>query len=119
MSLMQIEPITSSALKARCTELCSLKYRLVQISCTKTAEGMELTYSFDKDYALINLRLTSAPDGAVPSIQAVYTCAFTYENEIAELFGVTVTDMAVDFSGRLYKCAVPAPFGYNISIQEA
>ena len=31
-------------------------YRFVQICCTRVPEGFELTYSFDKDYELKNLR---------------------------------------------------------------
>ncbi|MEL7655474.1 MAG: hypothetical protein AAGU75_06150, partial [Bacillota bacterium] len=32
-------------------------YRLGQVHCTKVSEGFELTYSFDKDHVLTNLRL--------------------------------------------------------------
>jgi len=35
-------------------------YRLVQISCTKIAVGIEINYSFDKNYEFVNLRLTLA-----------------------------------------------------------
>ena len=32
-------------------------YRMVQILCTRVPEGYELTYSFDKDYVMENLRV--------------------------------------------------------------
>ena len=42
--------------------------RLVQILCTRTTEGFELTYTFDKNYFLYHLRLTAALGGSVMSI---------------------------------------------------
>ncbi len=33
--------------------------RLVQILCTRTTEGFELTYTFDKNYFLYHLRRTA------------------------------------------------------------
>ncbi|SHI17770.1 ech hydrogenase subunit D [Sporobacter termitidis DSM 10068] len=116
---MQTETVETGGLYARVAVLASWGYRLVQISCTKTDSGMELTYSFEKDYEILHLRTYWTEDGTIPSIQALYWCAFIYENEIAELFGVTVADMAVDFKGQLYKTARPSPFGAGITIQEA
>lgn len=104
------ELITVHELLERCAHLLSEGWRLVQIGCTGLPDGNELNYTFDRDYTFYNLRLIAAPGEEVPSIQALYSCAFLYENEIAELFGVTVTEMAVDFNGKLYKIAVPTPF---------
>ena len=114
-----IETVDAERLYERTAALGSLGYRLVQIGSTRIPEGMELTYSFDKDYALLHLRTTWKAGEAIPSIQAVYSCAFAYENEISELFGVTFSDMLVDFKGRLYHTAQSAPFAPGITIQEA
>jgi ech hydrogenase subunit D len=116
---MQTETIPGSALFERAAAFGSLGWRLVQICCTRRLEGMELTYTFDKENNPVHLRTNWTAGEAVPSIQAVYSCAFIYENEIAELFGVTISDMAVDFKGRFYTTARPSPFGAGISIQEA
>jgi ech hydrogenase subunit D len=115
---MNIEMVENSALFERVAAIGSLGYRLVQICCTRISNGMELTYSFGKDSELLHVRTAWSPGGSVPSIQPVYGCAFVYENEIAELFGVTVSDMLVDFKGQLYKSAQPSPFGPGITIQE-
>ena len=86
--------------------------RLVQISATRLAEQLELTYSFDLDRQLTNLRLHIPAEGAtVPSITGIYWGAFLYENELHDLFNLDVKGIAVDFQGNLYKTAIKFPFG--------
>lgn len=93
------------------TKLKDEGWRLVQIGATRLAEHVELTYSFDRALELTNLRLlVPAPGGRVPSVSSVFWCAFLYENELHDLFGVEVDGMAVDFHGAFYKTAVPFPF---------
>ena len=48
--------------------------RLVQILCTRTTEGFELTYTFDKNYFLYHLRLPAALAGSVMRITSLYWC---------------------------------------------
>ncbi|SPE56501.1 EchD [Verrucomicrobia bacterium] len=87
-------------------------FRLVQISATRLAEQLELTYSFDLEHRLTNLRLhVPTGDAKVPSITGVYWAAFLYENELHDLFNLQVKGIAVDFQGTLYKTAVKFPFG--------
>lgn len=104
------ERVTTDELLSRCVRLRGEDWRLVQIGCTGLPDGSEINYTFDKDYAFLNLRLHLRAEDAVPSIQEVYSCAFLYENEMAELFGVKVSEMPVDFHGRLYTIAEPTPF---------
>ncbi|MEW6441168.1 MAG: NADH-quinone oxidoreductase subunit C [bacterium] len=84
--------------------------RLVQISCTTLQSAYELSYSFDKGYRLENLRLTVAPEEPVPSISIIYPGAFLYENEIHDLFGLAIRNIAVDYRGTLYRTRMPTPF---------
>jgi ech hydrogenase subunit D len=86
--------------------------RFVGLSATRLPDGVELTYSFDLNSALSNLRVQlPAVEPKVPSISSLYWCAFLYENEIHDLFNVQVEGLAVDFKGSLYKTAVKFPFG--------
>jgi len=91
-------------------ELYAENYRLVQIGCSTLADAYELTYSFDREYHLKNLRFTVAAGETVPSISVIYPGAFLYENEIHDLFGVTITHIAVDYRGTLYRTTLSAPF---------
>ena len=86
--------------------------RLVQIGATAMADGgVELNYSFDGNGRFLNLRLPLAAGNlTAPSITGVYFCAFAYENEIHDLFGVQVEGNRLDFKGNFYKIAEKAPF---------
>jgi ech hydrogenase subunit D len=88
-------------------------YRLVQIGCTRD-EMFQMDYTFDRKYKFLNLRVkVPVVDAAVPSISGVYSCAFTYENEIHDLFGIRFDGMNINYNGNFYRVGVKAPF--NIS----
>ena len=85
---------------------------MVQIGATRLPEQVELTYSFDRESQLVNLRFQIPAAGTpLPSITSIYWCAFLYENELHDLFNVQVDGMAVDFHGHLYETSVKFPFG--------
>jgi ech hydrogenase subunit D len=108
----RFESIPAETLLARIGALRKEGYRLVQIGATRLPEQLELTYSFDREKQLVNLRLhLPAAEARIPSISPVYWCAFLYENELHDLFDVKVDGMAVDFHGHLYHTTVKFPFG--------
>ena len=107
-----IETIPMQSLLERVGEMRKQGYRLVQIGATRLPEHVELTYSFDRENRLANLRFQVPATGArLPSITSIYWCAFLYENELHDLFNVQVDGMAVDFHGHLYETSVKFPFG--------
>lgn len=114
MNMIEPQPMTPIAagdIPAKAAALAKDGYRLVQICCTVAGETLEVTYSFDKAYALENYRVTlPKSDPAVPSITGVYLAAFTYENELQDLFGVKVSDMALNFNGNFYRLSQKTPF---------
>ena len=111
-SLTTFEVIPLPTLVERVREMRAANARLVQIGATTFPDQIELNYSFDCQGTLQNLRVFVPRDAAVvPSISAIYWCAFIYENEIHDLFGVRVDDMAIDFHGQFYQTAVKYPFG--------
>ena len=85
-------------------------YRLVQIHCSLVDNGFELNYSFDKDNTFTNLRITIDKAQEISSISNIYWSAFLYENEIADLFGVKIKNMVIDFNGTFYQKTKKAPF---------
>jgi ech hydrogenase subunit D len=106
----EIIPIDKSDLVGLAAEFFAEGYRLVQIGCSTLESAYELTWSFDRDYRFLSLRLTAAPGETVPSISAISPNAFLYENEIHDLFGVPITHIAVDYRGTLYRTALGTPF---------
>ena len=107
--IIQIEP---TELLHRTARFKKDGCRLVQILCTRVPEGYELTYSFDKEYFLYNLRLIVPLDGSVMSITNQYWYAFVWENEIHDLFGLPVEFMVpeVDYGGRFFQLAEKMPW---------
>ena len=86
-------------------------YRLVQICVTRLGEQLQLDYSFDLNRKFVNFRFLQPKIGArVPSVSSLYWCAFTYENEISDLFGVQVDGNVLDFKGTFYTTAMKHPF---------
>ena len=77
-------------------------YRLVTATCVDEIEQFRIIYSFDRETELVNLEVAIGKEDELPSISGVYLCAFLVENEIKELFGVNITDIAVDLGGHLY-----------------
>jgi len=113
MSIEQpFETIPVEALRARAQALRDEGWRLVQIGATRLPDQLELTYSFDRENRLANLRLALPGDEPkVPSISSIFWCAFVYENELHDLFNLHVSDLAVDYRGHFYQTAVKFPFG--------
>lgn len=96
------------------TDYFSQGYRLVQIGCTQTGELFEMNYTFDKGYSLVNLRFMVAADYEIPSISPVCFSAFLYENEIHDLYGLTIKNMVIDYKGSFYRVRGNAPFRKNV-----
>jgi ech hydrogenase subunit D len=106
----EIVGIEKAELLDRIRRISDGGFRLVQVSCTR-AEMFQIDYSFDKNYRFMNLRVNIAvEDAQLPSISGIYPCAFGYENEIHDLFGVRIDKINIDYKGNFYRIAVKAPF---------
>lgn len=106
-----IVPIDPPALPARASAMRAEGWRLMQVCCTTAGPDFELLYSFAKDSDLCGIRAIVPREGArVPSITGAYLCAFLYENEIHDLFGVKFDGLAIDFQGNFLKARMKNPF---------
>lgn len=104
-----IQPVTANELLQEVSKLKNDDYRLVAITCS-IKEDIEISYSFDKEYELINLRINADSNTEIPSISEYFAYSFLYENEIKELFGARITNISLDFNDSLYKIPVKTPF---------
>lgn len=106
------EILTLDRLKEAVRQKFSAHARMVQIGCTRLADDQyELNYSFDEELKFSNLRVVVNPaTDRVPSVSDIYWNAFFYENEVHDLFGITIDGMAVDYKGSFYRIAVKHPF---------
>lgn len=108
----QLIQIKAADLLDRAARMREEGCRLVQICATRVPEGFELTYSFDRNYHLYNLRLTVAEGESVMSITSIYWPAFIYENEMHDLFGVQVRHIQrdVDYGGSFFRLSEKTPW---------
>lgn len=112
-------PAEISEIVERAQAYANQGYRLIQIGCTRTPAEMDLIYTFEKpDYQVETLKIPIEEGGVIPSISGVFYHAFAYENEIHDLYGITVTDMAIDFGGKFYETKVKYPFSLTTNIGE-
>ena len=102
-------PIELSELMARTEQYKKDGNRLVQIGCTKVDDLYEISYSFDKDFVFQTIRVIIPQTTELPSISGIYWGAFVYENEIHDLYGITVTGMNVDFKRTFYRTTIKYP----------
>ena len=85
-------------------------WRYVQILAVNTEEGVDLVYSYMKDGHLENFTVKAVQKtDVVPSITDVFLEAFVCENEIHDLYGVAIENIAIDFGGMFYQLAEKAP----------
>lgn len=85
-------------------------WRYVQILTVNTEEGIDLVYSYMKDGLLENDTVAAVgADDAVPSITDLFLEAFVCENEIHDLYGVAIENIAIDFGGMFYQLAEKVP----------
>ena len=106
----EIVEIAGEELLVKVRHMSDEGYRLVQISCTQD-EAFTIDYTFDKDYKFLNFRMKIPVENAeLPSITGIYGCAFTYENELHDLFGINVHGISLNYSGNFYRIPVVAPF---------
>lgn len=112
-------PLTVDGLSGLAAERKRDGWRFVQILATKTDDGFDLVYSFMKDGHLENFVMGIQKDTVVPSITDQFLAAFVFENEIHDLFGVTVKGIAIDFGGNFYKLAQKEPMTIMSPAQKA
>lgn len=96
-------------------------YRFVQMLCVNTEEGIDALYSFMKGDSLENYTIKGidASTQSVPSVTGSFLAAFPLENEAHDLFGLNVTNIAIDFKGGFYKVAMDKPMTVISPAQKA
>lgn len=76
-------------------------YRFVTATCVDNGDNtIDVFYHFDKDLNIVNYKIKVQRGEEVPSISKIYFCAVLVENEMKELFGLNITNMAIDYGGH-------------------
>ncbi|MPN02172.1 hypothetical protein SDC9_149386 [bioreactor metagenome] len=87
-------------------------YRFVTMTVVDCGDGFDVFYHFDLKYELETYRLKLPYNTELPSISHACFAALIVENEIQDLFGITVTGMQIDYHKHmlLAEDAPVAPF---------
>ena len=72
-------------------------YRFVTMTVVDKGEEFDIFYHFDLDYKMTTLKLELKKGDTLPSISGVCFAAVVVENEIQDLFGITITGLAIDY----------------------
>lgn len=106
----EFHDIGKEEIRAKAQELRNSGWRLLQIGCS-LLDVFEINYSFAKGDNFLNLKIKMLPeDKETESISDIYWCAFIYENEIHDLFGINFKGLVLDYQGSLYRTKVKWPF---------
>jgi len=93
--------VTKDTLVPEVQKLAEAKARFITATCLDLGDQFQVYYSFDQDLQEVDLQLMVGKDEEVPSITGQYLCALLIENEMKELFGMKVKDIAIDFGGKM------------------
>ncbi|MDF2985303.1 MAG: NADH:ubiquinone oxidoreductase 27 kD subunit [Eubacterium sp.] len=94
--------ITSDQLLGEVSKAKYDGYRFVTASCADNGDDtIDIIYHFDKDYGMLNFKVTVKKGEEVPSISKIIFTALLVENEMKELFGLNITGIVVDYGGHM------------------
>ncbi len=94
--------IATDALLGFAQDMLHNGYRFITGTCVDNGDGTkDILYHFDKALAMKHCRITVGQGEEVPSISGIFFGAVLLENEIKELFGVNITNIAIDYNGRM------------------
>ena len=101
--MFEAKDITLDTLKGEVQKLLDDGWRFLTMSAVDLKdEGQQILYHFDKDMVEVNLRLAFSKGTVIPSISGIYFTAVLVENEIQDMFGMTFSDLPLDYSGTFY-----------------
>lgn len=98
--LTDVKEIEQGHLHSEVSKLKGDGYRFVTMTCTDLGDAHDILYHFDKHYELKHLRLKLPRGTTLPSISNLFFAAVLVENEMKDLFGLSIEGLAVDFQGR-------------------
>lgn len=87
-------------------------WRFAQCCASRNGDdAFELLYSYvdDATNEVANLRVCVTSADEIPSVGGIFPAAFMFENEMHDLYGLTVVDMSLDYRGGFYHLHIPAP----------
>ena len=109
--IQDISVIEASGILETAMDMKGAGYRFCQSCASKTDDGLEVLYSFEKDEVLKSFRIKlSDTEPELQSISQIYWSAFIYENELHDLFGIKFNNNVLDYGGHFFKISEETPW---------
>ena len=83
-------------------------YRFVTMTVVEKGEEFDIYYHFDLEYELTTCQLVLKKGEILPSISGICFAAVVVEYEIQDLFGITISGLAIDYE-KHFILAADAP----------
>ena len=83
-------------------------HRFVTMTVVDKGEEFDIFYHFDMDYEMTTYQLVLKKGDVLPSISNICFAAVIVENEIQDLFGITISDLVIDYE-KHFLLAPDAP----------
>jgi hypothetical protein len=98
-----LKEIGKDQLLGEVKRLADSKARFVTGVCSDLGDKLEVTYYFvpKPGMDMSALRFCVGKEEEVPSMTGIYLATALTENELKELFGLRVQDIAIDFGGHM------------------
>ncbi len=94
-------------------------YRLVQMTGTARPDHFEVMISYERDQGCAHHRVQVPRDRPIlPSLSPVFPAAFTYENELKDLFGMEFPGLVLDYGGKFLRTKVKIPFTGEVTVKK-
>ena len=102
------EELELSNLLEKIASLMPRGYRFVTMTAVDAGAYFDIYYHFDYHFELNTFLLKLPKEKSLPSISGICFAALLVENEIQDLFGITVTDLVIDYN-KSFLLAQDAP----------
>lgn len=97
-----LEEISKESLLGYVQKMLYNGYRFITTTCVDNGDGtVDLLYHFDKKMTMKQVKVTIKKEDEIPSISRIYFCAILVENEMKELFGLNINNIAIDYGGHM------------------
>lgn len=102
------EELTLENLHEKMASLMPRGYRFVTMTAVDAETHFDIYYHFDYNCELNTYLLKLPKETSLPSISGICFAALLVENEIQDLFGITVTGLVIDYE-KHFILAADAP----------
>ncbi|QIK37268.1 NADH-quinone oxidoreductase subunit C [Caldichromatium japonicum] len=120
--MSHLEPFTELALdqwSAIAEQHRAQGFRLVQLTGTARPDHFEVMISYELDQHCAHYRVKVARDRPIlPSLSPIFPAAFTYENELKDLFGMEFPGLTLDYGGNFLRTKVKIPFTGEVTVKK-